>query len=71
MLKDISVAFCPGVSYLGKGFLNVLSGFQGEEMARQDTHTQRCFCASTSTKNPAYRDIMYAKEKEDATRMES
>jgi transaldolase len=38
------------------------SGERWEALATKGARTQRCLWASTSTKNPAYRDVMYVEE---------
>src|SRR5512132_3692840 len=38
------------------------SGDRWDRLAAKGAHTQRCLWASTSTKNPAYRDVMYVEE---------
>jgi transaldolase len=38
------------------------SGERWEALAAKGARTQRCLWASTSTKNPAYRDVMYVEE---------
>jgi transaldolase len=38
------------------------SGPRWEALAAKGASTQRCLWASTSTKNPAYRDVMYVEE---------
>ena len=43
-------------------YLQVFSGLQWEELAAAGATPQRCLWASTSTKNPAYRDVMYVEE---------
>jgi transaldolase len=43
-------------------YQQIFSGPRWEALARQDARTQRCLWASTSTKNPAYRDILYAEQ---------
>ena len=40
----------------------VFSGARWEDLAAQGANAQRCLWASTSTKNPAYRDVMYVEE---------
>jgi transaldolase len=40
----------------------VFSGARWEDLAVQGANPQRCLWASTSTKNPAYRDVMYVEE---------
>jgi transaldolase len=40
-------------------YLQVFSGLEWEELASAGATPQRCLWASTSTKNPAYRDVMY------------
>src|SRR5207247_5148726 len=37
-------------------------GERWEPLAARGASTQRCLWASTSTKNPAYRDVMYVEE---------
>jgi transaldolase len=43
-------------------FLQVFSGERWEYLAAKGARPQRCLWASTSTKNPAYRDVMYVEE---------
>jgi len=43
-------------------YQEIFSGPRWEALARQGARTQRCLWASTSTKNPAYRDILYAEQ---------
>ncbi len=43
-------------------YQEIFSGPRWEALARKGARTQRCLWASTSTKNPAYRDILYAEE---------
>ncbi len=43
-------------------YLQSFSGPRWDFLAGKGAHTQRCLWASTSTKNPAYRDVMYVEE---------
>src|SRR5256886_2440979 len=43
-------------------FLEAFSGERWEFLASKGATKQRCLWASTSTKNPAYRDVMYVEE---------
>jgi transaldolase len=43
-------------------YLDTFSGERWEPLARAGARRQRCLWASTSTKNPAYRDVMYVEE---------
>jgi transaldolase len=43
-------------------YLRVFSGERWERLAGQGARPQRCLWASTSTKNPAYRDVLYVEE---------
>ena len=43
-------------------YLQVFSGLEWEELAAAGATPQRCLWASTSTKNPAYRDVIYVEE---------
>jgi transaldolase len=43
-------------------YLEVFSGERWEPLAAAGARRQRCLWASTSTKNPAYRDVMYVEE---------
>jgi transaldolase len=43
-------------------YLDVFSGERWEALAARGAVPQRCLWASTSTKNPAYRDVMYVEE---------
>ena len=45
-----------------EAYTQIFSGPRWEALARKGARTQRCLWASTSTKNPAYRDILYAEE---------
>jgi transaldolase len=43
-------------------YLEAFTGPRWEFLAGKGAHKQRCLWASTSTKNPAYRDVMYVEE---------
>ena len=43
-------------------YLEVFSGPRWEALAAAGARPQRCLWASTSTKNPAYRDVMYVED---------
>jgi len=43
-------------------YLQVFSGLEWEELAAAGATPQRCLWASTSTKNPDYRDVMYVEQ---------
>jgi transaldolase len=43
-------------------YAQAFSGSRWEELAAKGAFTQRCLWASTSTKNPAYRDVLYVEE---------
>ncbi len=43
-------------------YLRVFSGERWEFLAGKGARPQRCLWASTSTKNPAYRDVLYVEE---------
>jgi transaldolase len=43
-------------------YLEAFSGPRWEYLEGKGAHKQRCLWASTSTKNPAYRDVMYVEE---------
>ncbi len=43
-------------------YLRIFSGPRWQALAAQGAQTQRVLWASTSTKNPAYRDVMYVEE---------
>jgi transaldolase len=43
-------------------YLEVFSGPRWEALAAAGARSQRCLWASTSTKNPAYRDVLYVEE---------
>jgi transaldolase / glucose-6-phosphate isomerase len=43
-------------------YQRIFSGPRWEAIAAKGAHTQRLLWASTSTKNPAYRDVMYVEE---------
>jgi transaldolase len=43
-------------------YKELFSGSRWEPLAEKGATTQRCLWASTSTKNPAYRDVMYVEE---------
>jgi transaldolase len=45
-----------------QNFKRVFSGERWERLAAQGANVQRCLWASTSTKNPAYRDVLYVEE---------
>jgi transaldolase len=43
-------------------YLEIFSGERWERLAAAGARPQRCLWASTSTKNPAYRDVLYVEE---------
>jgi transaldolase len=43
-------------------YQEIFSGPRWEALAQKGARTQRCLWASTSTKNPKYRDILYAEQ---------
>jgi len=43
-------------------YLRIFRGERWEQLAKQGARTQRVLWASTSTKNPKYRDVMYVEE---------
>jgi transaldolase len=43
-------------------YLEVFAGPRWEALAAEGARPQRCLWASTSTKNPAYRDVLYVEE---------
>ncbi|HXF97055.1 MAG TPA: transaldolase [Gaiellaceae bacterium] len=43
-------------------YLRIFSGERWEALAARGARPQRCLWASTSTKNPAYRDVLYVEE---------
>ena len=43
-------------------YQEIFAGERWEALAAQGATTQRCLWASTSTKNPAYRDVLYVEE---------
>ncbi len=45
-----------------QNYKRVFSGDRWERLAAKGANTQRCLWASTSTKNPAYRDVLYVEE---------
>src|SRR5712691_2649277 len=45
-----------------QNYTRVFSGARWDQLAARGANTQRCLWASTSTKNPAYRDVMYVEE---------
>src|SRR6266536_2053314 len=45
-----------------QNYERVFSGDRWDRLAAKGAHPQRCLWASTSTKNPAYRDVMYVEE---------
>ena len=45
-----------------QNYKRVFSGDRWDGLAAKGAHPQRCLWASTSTKNPAYRDVMYVEE---------
>ena len=50
----------PNLAY--QRYKELHSGERWEALAARGARTQRCLWASTSTKNPAYRDVMYVEE---------
>ncbi len=45
-----------------QNYKRAFSGERWDALAAKGAHPQRCLWASTSTKNPAYRDVMYVEE---------
>jgi transaldolase len=45
-----------------QAFMELFSGPRWEALAAKGTRPQRCLWASTSTKNPNYRDVLYSEE---------
>ena len=45
-----------------QNYKRVFSGSRWDALAAKGANTQRCLWASTSTKNPAYRDVLYVEE---------
>jgi transaldolase len=45
-----------------QNYKSVFSGDRWDRLAAMGANPQRCLWASTSTKNPAYRDVMYVEE---------
>jgi transaldolase len=45
-----------------QAYKEIFSGDRWEALAAQGATTQRCLWASTSTKNPAYRDVLYVED---------
>jgi transaldolase len=45
-----------------QNYKRVFSGDRWDRLAAMGANPQRCLWASTSTKNPAYRDVMYVEE---------
>jgi transaldolase len=45
-----------------KRYKEIFAGDRWEALSSRGATTQRCLWASTSTKNPAYRDVMYVEE---------
>jgi transaldolase len=45
-----------------QNYKRVFSGERWEKLAAKGAHAQRCLWASTSAKNPAYRDVVYVEE---------
>ena len=43
-------------------YKEIFEGGEFDDLAAQGARVQRCLWASTSTKNPTYRDVMYAEE---------
>jgi transaldolase len=43
-------------------YLRVFAGERWERLAARGARAQRCLWASTSTKNPAYRDVLYVED---------
>jgi transaldolase / glucose-6-phosphate isomerase len=63
MLKNLKgkVAIANGkLTY--QRYLKIFSGHRWDALAANGAQTQRVLWASTSTKNPAYRDVMYVEE---------
>ena len=45
-----------------QSYKQLFSGAEWEQLARDGATSQRCLWASTSTKNPAYRDVVYVEQ---------
>jgi transaldolase len=45
-----------------QGYKQIFAGDRWEALSSKGATTQRCLWASTSTKNPAYRDVLYVEE---------
>ncbi|MGZ4416001.1 MAG: transaldolase, partial [Gaiellaceae bacterium] len=45
-----------------QNYKQMFSGDRWQRLARLGAHPQRCLWASTSTKNPAYRDVLYVEQ---------
>ena len=45
-----------------QNYKRVFSGERWEALAAKGAHAQRCLWASTSTKNPEYRDVLYVED---------
>jgi transaldolase len=45
-----------------QNYKRIFSGDRWQRLARLGAHPQRCLWASTSTKNPAYRDVVYVEQ---------
>ena len=45
-----------------QAYLDIFHGDEFEELRQAGAQVQRCLWASTSTKNPAYRDVLYVEE---------
>jgi transaldolase len=45
-----------------EAYQDIFSGPRWDKLSAKGAQTQRCLWASTSTKNPAYRDVMYVEE---------
>ena len=63
LLKSIlgKVAIANG-KLTNQRYLSIFSGPRWEALAKKGAHTQRVLWASTSTKNPNYRDVLYVEE---------
>jgi transaldolase len=61
--KDLQGRLAVGNAKLAyQHYLDVFSGERWDALAAAGARPQRCLWASTSTKNPAYRDVLYVEE---------
>ena len=63
--RDVARAYIAGVANAKlayHAYKEIFEGGEFDDLAAAGAHVQRCLWASTSTKNPVYRDVMYAEE---------